>query len=373
MEVILSVKFGYEKTPEIDGLLRDFKDMVNFCIDKAVQHKATSISKLHRLVYGELSQRYDYSRAFFPTAYRVALSIVRGWRFKGEKPVVRKAIVKLNPMLCRFEGERLRISVKPRKFVYLNLEMGSYQRKFVKLWRQGKAKVGEPIINERWVIIPLKQQIDLTKPNGYVALDLNETNVTAYDGGEVKVFDLTEVKRLHHVYFKKRRSIQKKIRSLRTKVKVLAKYREREKRRVNDVLHKVSKRIVETFKGKAIILEDLKGIRNRIDYGRRLNRRLHSWNFRRLQLFIHYKANLNNRMPIFYVNPRDTSKVCPRCGGRIDSSPKCPTCGLDRHVAGAMNILAKYVGSLGSPRKPLDDLDGGSLDGTTNTQFTTPI
>ena len=79
MEVILSVKFGYEKTPEIDGLLRDFKDMVNFCIDKAVQHKATSISKLHRLVYGELSQRYDYSRAFFPTAYRVALSIVRGW------------------------------------------------------------------------------------------------------------------------------------------------------------------------------------------------------------------------------------------------------------------------------------------------------
>jgi len=63
-------------------------------------------------------------------------------------------------------------------------------------------------------------------------------------------------------------------------------------------------------------------------------------------------------MPIFYVNPRDTSKVCPRCGGRINNSPKCPTCGLDRHVAGAMNILAKYVGMRIHPENPQMTLMG---------------
>ena len=53
------------------------------------------------------------------------------------------------------------------------------------------------------------------------------------------------------------------------------------KNRVKDIPHKVSKTIVEFAKVRrcGIILKDLRGIRKRIDYGRKLNRRLHSWSF----------------------------------------------------------------------------------------------
>ncbi|MEM2578512.1 MAG: IS200/IS605 family accessory protein TnpB-related protein [Candidatus Bathyarchaeia archaeon] len=66
-------------------------------------------------------------------------------------------------------------------------------------------------------------------------------------------------------------------------------------------------------------MEDLKGIRRRINYTKSLNRRLHSWNFRRLQFYIEYKAKLE-RLPVVYVNPKHTSSLCPICGGRLASN-----------------------------------------------------
>ena len=45
----------------------------------------------------------------------------------------------------------------------------------------------------------------------------------------------------------------------------------------------------------------------------KLNRRLHAWNFQKLQQYIEYKANLEG-IPIVYVNPKNTSKRCHRCG-----------------------------------------------------------
>ena len=45
-----------------------------------------------------------------------------------------------------------------------------------------------------------------------------------------------------------------------------------------------------------------------------------------------------------------------------------------RSLRTKVKVLAKYRGEFGlTPKKPPDGLDGGSLDGTTNTQFTTPI
>ena len=102
-----------------------------------------------------------------------------------------------------------------------------------------------------------------------------------------------------------------------------------------------------------IVMEDLKGIRGRIRYSRNLNRRLHSWNFRKLQFFIEYKAKLNG-IPVIYVNPRKTSSLCPRCGGRLAPNGyrllKCRKCGYenDRDVIACLNMLRMR----GAPRSP---------------------
>ena len=74
----------------------------------------------------------------------------------------------------------------------------------------------------------------------------------------------------------------------------MKKYSRRERNKAKDLCHKLSKSIVAFAKehGLGIVMENLKGIRRRIDYGRKMNRRLHSWRFRRLQFYVEYKAKL---------------------------------------------------------------------------------
>ena len=103
-------------------------------------------------------------------------------------------------------------------------------------------------------------------------------------------------------------------------------------------------------------MEDLKEIRKRIKYGRVLNRRLHTWNFRKLQSYIEYKAKLEG-LPVEYVNPRRTSSLCPICGGKLIALNgyrlmKC-ICGYenDRDVVACLNML-RMRGLIRSPRKP---------------------
>lgn len=91
-------------------------------------------------------------------------------------------------------------------------------------------------------------------------------------------------------------------------------------------------------------MEDLKGIRRRVKYGKNLNRRLHAWNFRKLQFFIGHKAKLSG-LSVVYVNPRGTSSLFPMCGGKL--APKgrrfvrCKKCGYegDRDIVACLNML----------------------------------
>ena len=54
--------------------------------------------------------------------------------------------------------------------------------------------------------------------------------------------------------------------------------------------------------GFGIVMENLKGMKKQIRYGKRMNRRLHTLPYRRLQSYIEYKAKLAG-LPAVYVNP----------------------------------------------------------------------
>jgi transposase len=51
---------------------------------------------------------------------------------------------------------------------------------------------------------------------------------------------------------------------------------------------------------------------------------------------------LINGSPVYFVNPKNTSKICFRCGGLINSSKNCPNCGLDRDINACLNILKMW-------------------------------
>jgi IS605 OrfB family transposase len=119
--------------------------------------------------------------------------------------------------------------------------------------------------------------------------------------------------------------------------------------------HCLSKRIVEIAKaeGKAIALENLLGIRERAKGSRKFNRMMSGWNFRELASFIEYKAALAG-VPVVYVDPKETSTTCPKCGNvsRYNRKKqgwfKCTKCGYqsDADRVGALNIAAKGLDAL---------------------------
>ena len=359
--MVLSVPFKYEASEDVRKLLEDFRDMINFCIAKALKLGITSFARLRKAIYEEFKVRWpDYATHYCHSACRVACSILRSWRKRGREPRAKKLFMRLDPELFKFMGDTIRITVRRGKWILLRLVVGSYQAKFVEAWRKGEVKVGEIVVDEEYAIVPFRKRVDLTNPSDWIALDINETNITgtATDGGTFRI-DLSEVKRIHHAYFEIRRRIQAKFHDKpRLMRKLLAKYSKREQNRIRDLLHKAAKQVVDIAGDRGIVMENLNGIRKRIRYGRKMNRRLHSWPFRRLQLYIDYKAKLAG-LPVHYVNPKGTSSMCPECGGKMRALKgrmlRCPRCGYeaDRDVVASINILRRFLTQdVGSPVPP---------------------
>ena len=357
MEVTLSVAFGYEASEEVRALLEDFREMVNLAIENALEANVTGYARLRKLIYDEWKRRWDYSTHFCHSACRVATSMLKSWRrlkrkgkVKGDKPVARKLFMHLDPQLVKYEGERIRISVKPRKFLTIHLKYGDYQRRFIEEWKKGALRVGEITINEKKVLVPFRKDVDLSDPDDWIAIDINEGNITAMSSNPHIFRFETDIREIRSAYFEKRRRIQRlsKHKPITSK-RLMSKYSKRERNRIKDRCHKIAKSIVSVAKanGWGIILEDLKGMRDRIHYGRKMNRRLHAIPFRKIQSCIEYKAKIEG-LPVIYVDARSTSSLCPVCGGRLKKAPnghrilRCD-CGYenDRDVIACLNLLRR--------------------------------
>jgi len=347
VEAVKAVRFEHGGSDRIRRLLLDFRAMLNFCIQEALRLKTASLAKLHRALYERLKARWrGYRSLYYVTACRVALQILRSWRKGRRSPVVEKLFVRLHKQLFKLEGHRLSVILGSSDRISLRLRGGGYQHSFLEAYERGELKIGEVLLSEKHATIPFIKEVKLTEPRGAVAVDLNESCVACVDDeGRLTWIDAKLVRTVHTEYFKKRRRIQQKVKSETVKATLLAKYGQRERRRVEGALHKIAKQVVELATGKAILLEDLRGLKKRTKLGRMLNRRLCSWNYRRLQDFIEYKARWAG-LPVLYLPAKGTSKSCSRCGGEI--SPKeraCPTCGLDRHVNACLNLLGMWGGA----------------------------
>ncbi|MEF8825729.1 MAG: transposase [Halapricum sp.] len=185
-----------------------------------------------------------------------------------------------------------------------------------------------------------------------IGVDVNEDNVAlaalSEDGVEdTLVIDFPEIKFERHRYFTIRKRMQKA-----GKDSIHDALEEREERFVRDRLHKVSRQIVEwsrQFEKPCIIFEDLKEMRDSIDYGTRMNRRLHHLPFRALQYYTSYKAVFEG-IPSDDVDPYKTSQRCPMCGhaeqaNRNKKRFKCRECGHQDHSdrGASVNVGVKGI------------------------------
>lgn len=70
VEMVRAVKFGYDSTVQTERILRDFRDMLNFCLKKAFETNSFSVKKLHHACYSKLRQRYDYNSQYVVSAVK---------------------------------------------------------------------------------------------------------------------------------------------------------------------------------------------------------------------------------------------------------------------------------------------------------------
>lgn len=128
----------------------------------------------------------------------------------------------------------------------------------------------------------------------------------------------------------------------------------KEERIVNQQLHIIANEIVayaKQFEKPIITMEELNRIRENTNGSAKLNRRLHAWSFRKIQTYIEYKASLEG-IPVVYINPKNTSKRCHRCGHVAQANGKefrCPECGLryNRDLNAAINIAHALTRGMG--------------------------
>jgi len=159
------------------------------------------------------------------------------------------------------------------------------------------------------------------------------------------------------IYGRKVRAVRGKYLWLRRKLgrekkqRAIKKIGRKERRIVNDEMHKIAKEIVEEAErhDAIIAIGNLNGVRNN-NKGREVNRRANSMPFYRLKEYIKHKA-LERGIAVIEVPEFNTSKQCSRCGSMNTKRPSqgvfiCKDCGyqINGDVNGAKNIMRRAVG-----------------------------
>ncbi|MEM3750158.1 MAG: transposase [Candidatus Jordarchaeales archaeon] len=346
-----------EQAAILEDLFKTYSEMVKACLDRAIRLNVTSRRKLHEAIYKELRTKYpNHPSHYVYTAITQALSMFKSYRRLSRRrkeigpPRVEKISILLDDAhLFWFSWGCVRLATH-EGHIAIPFRVHEHSMKFMHWQVKGSRLV--KFNNEYYLHVTFRRAVEGRGAEGVLGIDVNESSIdlAVVKPGKVRFIkiDISEVKHVRGRYLRKRRSIQGKT-SGKTRARLLAKYSGRERRRVNDVLHRAAKVVagVVAEENARPVMEDLTHIRGRIRYGRVMNRRLHNMPFRRIQFYISYKGMEHGFKPET-VNAENTSRTCTMCGEISKPNGhvfKCRWCGFqaDRHLVAAWNIARRSM------------------------------
>jgi putative transposase len=185
----------------------------------------------------------------------------------------------------------------------------------------------------------------------WVGVDLGIVNIATDSTGET--FSGEQIDRNRRRKNTARKQHQRKgSRRAKRKLKKMSGRQGRFQRNEN---HRISKEIVAKAKTlhAGIVLEDLKGIRNRVEptVSTRFRRRFGNWGFHQLRTFIEYKAKMEG-VPVKTVDPRYSSQTCHACGYRDRGNRRDQATFRCLHCGNSLNAdhnAALVLSALGPP------------------------
>ncbi len=200
-----------------------------------------------------------------------------------------------------------------------------------------------------------------SKEKGIVGVDIGEIHpMVTYDGVTTMIFNGRYIRSLYRLRNKVIASFGKKIDRCKRHSKrwwclVKRKWERIRKidNQIRDGLHKHTTKFVQMCEERnigTIVIGDLTGIRDNIDYGKRANQKLHQWAFGKVTELILYKAKALG-IKVEVIGESYTSQTCPKCNNRkkpTNREYRCK-CGFTYHRdgVGAINIRQKYIGKFG--------------------------
>jgi len=346
----------------LDWLTKEFRLIVNKSIRIALQGDLRSRTRLARVAYAELSRDHAIHKQYIPSAFEVALGCLKARRRRLRKgkaasqPYMRRPMLTAENQSYRLDRDtgRLRIPIRGTEGVQLHLPLSDWHRSFLgdPSWELGSLT----LVPGKVLLVVRKESPLAYEPTSAIALDTNEDSLDGVaadgNGGRLLTLRFGGLREVQATHFRRRRRLaRKKAHDRRVQRKLLDREGRRERNRVKQRLHSVSKGLVQAAKASrsAIVLGDLT-LHGAGGRSRRTNRRLSSWPRREVHRQIEYKAALEG-VPIIKVNPAWTSKTCPVCGARrrdrVGKDFVCLVCDweMDRQHNAGLNILKTALAS----------------------------
>jgi len=308
--------------------------------------------KFKRQLRNKLLESWVFASHYVDSAIKVAYSILKSWkrnyvkgRRRREKPVVKRLFVRVKETLYVYKNGEIRVTIAPRK-QYLEFDL-------TRAWFKSRVEgldLGELILTKSELIITFRKPVWEKNHVERIGWDLNLFSLDGFSPkhGWVKV-DLSKLYHIHRVHEIKRKNAQSVASRKFTVREKVFRHGERERNRARDYIHKLTTELVRAFPNTVHGFEDLNkaGMFNK---SREHNREISKQNWKHIVQYMSYKSEVK------LVNPKNTSSICPLCGGEIvklrrGRVVRCSRCGLelDRQLCGAINTYLKMCGFPQSP------------------------
>ncbi len=365
---IKSIRQNFTPNTEQLQMMETFSEMISHSIRIGLDHDCSTMKKLSMLSYSQLRDypvlSYYKLTAISQAAGRLSLKkdIKKGRKVKS--PFVRKSYLvscygfKINGMLLSFPLNREFANAPLTDHTVSELSNGIRARSFT--------------MTPTSLSISIQKDIPEIKPESVIGIDRNLRNITISTPQRAIMYRTKKILSIKQNSQHVRDSFRRF--DVLVKNRFFARIRKRQTRRVNQILHKISKDIVQKARESRsmIVFEDLKGIRKLYrkgnGQGNSYRRKLNSWSFYELQRQIQYKAAWEG-IPVRFVDPERTSTLCPICGDRIQEDRQnrrkvlCINCGklMDRDVVASMNVAHKGWARFTHPGGPPDEAMKGNV------------
>jgi putative transposase len=348
-----SLKQRFVPTSSLVRLMGSFRLMCNDAIRIGLATNASSLKRLSKLTYGELS-RYDG----VPSYYKLCAISKAAGILAARKKSIKRGFPTKTPYLSRpllvscygfkVEGGALLMPLGDRQFG--RIALNAYT---LAVLSEPGLEVRSFTLSERSLSLCVAKEVEeMEQAEGVLGVDRNLRNVTSGNAEQVVYYDVSKAVEIADNTRSIIRSFKRN--DVRVRRRLAGKYGRRRQERVRQILNRVSKNIVAFAKVRrqVIAFEDIRGIRKLYQRGNgqgpSLRGRMNSWSFSELKRQVEYKAAWEG-VPVITLTAKETrgtSMSCYRCGERLQDSRerprelRCQRCERweDRDLVAVMNI-----------------------------------